>query len=97
MQVCLLPLTPETEGIIDAKLLSWLPKVSEKYMHQVNRTIFGMMGMFVTDPSRNTMPQWTSIITMLQGATVINGARGKHMVEADVLAALDSGQVGRRL
>jgi phosphoglycerate dehydrogenase-like enzyme len=27
MQVCLLPLTPETEHIINAELLSWLPKV----------------------------------------------------------------------
>jgi glyoxylate/hydroxypyruvate reductase A len=53
--VCLLPLTPETEHIINAELLSWLPK----------------------------------------GATVINGARGKHMVEADVLAALDAGQLGQ--
>ena len=51
--VCLLPLTADTEGIINADLLSWLPK----------------------------------------GASVINGARGGHHVEADVLAALDSGQL----
>lgn len=34
-----------------------------------------------------------SLRAFLQGATIINGARGKHMVEADILAALDSGQV----
>ena len=51
--VCLLPLTADTEGIIDAELLSWLPK----------------------------------------GASVINGARGRHHVEGDLLAALDSGQL----
>jgi glyoxylate/hydroxypyruvate reductase A len=51
--VCLLPLTPETRGIVDAQLLSLLPK----------------------------------------GAFVINGARGGHVVDADLLAALDSGQV----
>lgn len=50
--VCLLPLTPDTAGIINAELLSWLP----------------------------------------EGATVINGARGGHAVEDDVLAALDSGK-----
>jgi phosphoglycerate dehydrogenase-like enzyme len=27
------------------------------------------------------------------GSAVINGGRGKHLVEADLLAALDSGQV----
>lgn len=52
--VCLLPLTPETAGIVDAELLSWLPR----------------------------------------GAAVINGARGAHVVEADLLAALDGGRVG---
>ncbi|KIZ02326.1 gyoxylate/hydroxypyruvate reductase A [Monoraphidium neglectum] len=52
--VCLLPLTPDTEGIINAELLSWLPR----------------------------------------GAAVINGARGRHLVEPDLLGALDSGQVG---
>ena len=51
--VCLLPLTPETRGIVDARLLGLLPK----------------------------------------GAFVINGARGGHVVDADLLAALDSGQV----
>lgn len=51
--VCLLPLTPETRGIVDAKLLGALPR----------------------------------------GAFVINGARGGHVVDADLLAALESGQV----
>jgi glyoxylate/hydroxypyruvate reductase A len=51
--VCLLPLTPETRGIIDQRLLGLLP----------------------------------------QGAFVINGARGGHLVDADLLAALDSGHV----
>jgi len=51
--VCLLPLTPETRGIVDARLLGLLPK----------------------------------------GAFVINGARGGHVVDADLLAALDSGHV----
>lgn len=32
-------------------------------------------------------------LSVAQGATLINGARGGHMVEADVLAALDEGQV----
>jgi glyoxylate/hydroxypyruvate reductase A len=53
MLVCLLPLTPETRGVIDARLLALLPA----------------------------------------GAFVINGARGGHVVEADLLAALESGQV----
>lgn len=54
--VCLLPLTPETAGIINSELLSWLPP----------------------------------------GATVINGARGGHMIEDDVVAWLDdSGADGR--
>ncbi len=53
MLVCLLPLTPETRGIVDARLLSLLPR----------------------------------------GAFLINGARGGHVVDADLLAALDSGQV----
>ncbi|GBF95182.1 glyoxylate hydroxypyruvate reductase A [Raphidocelis subcapitata] len=52
--VCLLPLTDDTRGIVDARLLSWLPR----------------------------------------GGAVINGARGAHLVEADLLAALDSEQVG---
>lgn len=51
--VCLLPLTPATEGIVDAELLSGLPK----------------------------------------GATFINAGRGGHVVEEDLLAALDSGQI----
>jgi glyoxylate/hydroxypyruvate reductase A len=51
--ICLLPLTPETRGIIDARLLGLLPR----------------------------------------GAFVINGARGGHVVDADLLAALDSGHV----
>ncbi|MEW5297742.1 MAG: hypothetical protein WDW38_006924 [Sanguina aurantia] len=51
--VCLLPLTAETRGIIDAQLLAWLPR----------------------------------------GAGVINVARGAHLVEEDLLSALDSGQV----
>lgn len=48
--VCLLPLTAETRGIVDARLLGLLPR----------------------------------------GAFVINGARGGHVVDADLLAALDS-------
>lgn len=55
--VCLLPLTTDTAGIINAELLSWLP----------------------------------------EGSSVINGARGGHAVEEDVLAALDSGRVRLRL
>ncbi len=51
--VCLLPLTPETRGIVDARTLGLLPK----------------------------------------GAFLINGARGGHVVDADLLAALESGQV----
>ncbi|KAG2446665.1 hypothetical protein HYH02_008235 [Chlamydomonas schloesseri] len=51
--VCLLPLTPETEGIIGAQLLSWLPR----------------------------------------GAGVINAARGRHLDEGALLAAIDSGHV----
>eukprot|EP00887_Chlorella_sp_A99_P007295 scaffold2.g7295.t1 len=51
--VCLLPLTPETQGILNAELFGWLPR----------------------------------------GAAVINAARGKHLVEADLLAALDSGHL----
>jgi glyoxylate/hydroxypyruvate reductase A len=51
--VCLLPLTPQTHGVVDAKLLGALPR----------------------------------------GAFLINGARGGHVVDADLLAALDSGQV----
>lgn len=51
--VCLLPLTPETEGIVDAETLAALPR----------------------------------------GAYVINVARGGHVVEEDLLAALDSGHL----
>lgn len=51
--VCLLPLTPETRGIVNATLLAKLPR----------------------------------------GAFFINGARGGHVVDDDLLAALASGQV----
>lgn len=51
--VCLLPLTPDTENILDARLFAQLPK----------------------------------------GAVVINAARGRHMVEEDLLAALDDGHL----
>ena len=51
--VCLLPLTPETRGILNARLFGWLPR----------------------------------------GATVVNAARGGHLVVPDLLAALDSGHV----
>ena len=51
--VCLLPITPQTAGIIDARTLAALP----------------------------------------QGACIINVARGEHVVEEDLLAALDSGHI----
>jgi glyoxylate/hydroxypyruvate reductase A len=51
--VCLLPLTPETEGIINRRTLSALPA----------------------------------------GAFVINVARGGHLIEEDLLAALDAGHL----
>jgi len=51
--VCLLPLTPETENILDARLFAALPK----------------------------------------GAALVNCARGAHLVESDLLAALDAGQL----
>ncbi len=51
--VCLLPLTPETTGILNSQTLSLLPT----------------------------------------GAYVINAARGGHVVEPDLLAALDSGHI----
>ena len=54
MLVCLLPLTADTRGILDAETLATLP----------------------------------------HGAYVINAARGAHLVEADLLAALDSGHLG---
>lgn len=51
--VCLLPLTPATEGILDARCFAALPP----------------------------------------GAAIVNCARGGHLVEADLLAALDSGRL----
>jgi glyoxylate/hydroxypyruvate reductase A len=51
--VCVLPLTAETRGIINAELLAALPK----------------------------------------GSHVINIARGAHVVDGDLLAAFDSGQI----
>jgi len=51
--VCLLPLTPATQGIMNAALFAQLPK----------------------------------------GAAVINLARGSHLVQSDLVAALDSGHL----
>ena len=51
--ICLLPLTADTRGILNARLFAELP----------------------------------------QGAALINVARGGHLVEADLLAALDSGRL----
>jgi glyoxylate/hydroxypyruvate reductase A len=51
--VCLLPLTPETRGVLDARTLGLLPR----------------------------------------GAFLVNGARGGHVVQPDLLATLESGQI----
>ncbi len=51
--VCLIPLTPETRGILDRRTFDALPK----------------------------------------GATLIHCGRGEHLVEADLIAALQSGQL----
>jgi glyoxylate/hydroxypyruvate reductase A len=52
--VCLLPLTPETEGILSRDLFARLPR----------------------------------------GARLINVARGRHLIGADLIEALDTGQLG---
>ncbi|MEL7213729.1 MAG: glyoxylate/hydroxypyruvate reductase A [Pseudomonadota bacterium] len=53
--VCLLPLTPETKGLLSKKTFDKMPK----------------------------------------GASLINAARGAHLVEQDLITALDSGQISR--
>lgn len=55
--ICLLPLTPTTAGILDAKVFSALP----------------------------------------HGASVINVGRGAHLVEADLIEALDSNHLSRAI
>ncbi|MNF52134.1 Glyoxylate/hydroxypyruvate reductase A [compost metagenome] len=55
--ICLLPLTPATQGILNRKLFSALPT----------------------------------------GAALINVGRGPHLVDADLLEALDSGQLSRAI
>lgn len=55
--VCLLPLTPDTAGVLNRELFSSLPA----------------------------------------GAAVINVARGRHLVNADLLEALDSGRLSRAI
>ena len=51
--MCLLPLTPETEGILDADLFAKMPK----------------------------------------GACLINAARGGHLIDEDLIPALESGRL----
>jgi glyoxylate/hydroxypyruvate reductase A len=51
--VCLLPLTRETENILDAAAFARMPR----------------------------------------GAAIVNAGRGRHLVEADLLAALGTGQI----